>query len=150
MTLKKTAVVLSCAAETVEVGVGAGARSSARWWGEPLTDAGACGDGPSSAARRLVAPSPGRSEGVHGDCGGAAGGGGQRQPPEERRCVGAGGGAGRVATGGMRRGGRRVRGVLRSCERIRHGEGARMRDGVRGITAGPVACKGRVAATVFC
>ena len=38
--------------------------------------------------------------------------------------------------------------MLRSCERIRHGEGARMRDGVRGITAGPVACKGRVAATV--
>ena len=34
-----------------------------------------------------------------------------------------GGGAGRAATGGMRRGGRRVRGVLRSCERIRHGEG---------------------------
>ena len=54
-----------------------------------------------------------------------------------------------VATGGMRRGGRRVRGVLRSCERIRHGEGARMRDGVRGITAGPVACKGRVARDGF-
>ena len=49
----------------------------------PLTDAGACGDGPSSAARRSVAPLAGRMERAHGDGAGDAGGGGQRGPSKQ-------------------------------------------------------------------